>query len=74
MLQIDTWQNAGLAPIATEYIAHLAKERAGDTLSLTEAGDLQVRPATSTIERTIPLLPALTSSSWLDRETGAPRL
>ncbi len=74
MLQVDTWQSVGTAPILADYVARLAKERAGDTLSLSDDGDLRVRPAVGGAERTIPLLPALAASAWLDPETGAPRL
>jgi hypothetical protein len=74
MLQVDTWQSAGYAPLMVEYVAHLTKERAADSLSLTEAGDLRIRPAAGESERILPLLPALEATTWLDRETGAPRL
>jgi len=74
MLQVDIWQSSGTVPIIAEYTAHLAKERAGDSLSLTESGDLRIRPAAGAPDRILPLLPALKATAWLDRETGAPRL
>lgn len=74
MLQVDTWQSVGTAPIVADYLAHLAKERVSDAVSLNEGGDLRVRPAVGEAERIVPLLPALAAAQWLDRETGAPRL
>lgn len=74
MLQIDTWQSAGWGPVVAQYTAHVFKERAGDAVSLTDSGELLIRPAAGAGERMLPLVPALKAAAWLDRETGAPRL
>lgn len=72
--QVDLWQNAGFAPVEEAYLEHLDKERAADSLSLTPAGDLVIRPAVGSAERVLPLLPALKEVAWLDRDSGGPKL
>lgn len=74
MLQVDLWQSAGYGPILADYARRLATRREGDTLSLTEEGDLRIGAATATGARIVPLKEALAATGWLDRTTGAPRL
>lgn len=72
--QVDIWQASGFDPIVASYLEHLEKERAGDTLSLTQAGDLVIRSAAGPAERSLPLLQALRAVAWLDPDTGEPKL
>lgn len=74
MLQVDIWRSSGYGPIASDYVVRLAKQSAGDALSLTTDGDLRIRPAGNAPDTTLPLRPALEAVNWLDRATGAPRL
>lgn len=74
LLQVDVWRSAGYGPILADYLSHLGKERAGDTLSLTREGDLRIVSVTGTPERIVPLMPGLEAMAWLDRDSGAPRL
>src|SRR6266700_3671847 len=63
MAAIDRWQDGGFATIAAQYLSRLRPEN----------GDLLVRRLGEPIGRR-PLLPTLTVPSWLDPETGSPRL
>jgi biotin-(acetyl-CoA carboxylase) ligase len=72
MLALDRWQEGAFAPLAADYLAKLRPER-GVLRSLDANGDLRIErggwPAA-----TRQLRPALESPSWLDPETGGPRL
>ncbi|PZU89751.1 MAG: hypothetical protein DI527_15600 [Chelatococcus sp.] len=74
MLQVDIWRSAGYGPILADYVARIARQRSGDTLSLTPNGDLRIRLAGGSADTILPLLPALAAVTWLDPATGAPRL
>lgn len=71
---VDGWQHSGFAPAVADYLARIDKDRPGDTLSLTPAGDLVARPAVGDGERLLPLIDGLKAAAWLDRDTGAPKL
>ncbi len=72
MVALDRWQEAAFAPIAADYLARLRPER-GVRHSLEANGDLLIvhagQPAAT---RRLRL--ALESPSWLDPQTGGPRL
>src|SRR5712691_4000111 len=72
MVALDRWQEAAFAPLAADYLARLRPEP-GLRRSLPANGDLVVertgQPAAS-----LQLRPALESPSWLDPQTGGPRL
>jgi len=71
---VDSWQHLGFAPVVTDYLNRLGKDRPGDTLSLSPAGDLIVRPAVGDLERRLSLVDGLKAVAWLDRESGGPKL
>lgn len=71
---VDVWQHQGYGSILADYAARIDKDRAGDSLSLSPAGDLVIRPAVGDLERRIALLDGLKAAAWLDRETGGPKL
>jgi len=71
---VDIVQHQGFAPILADYVARVAKDRPGDTLSLAAEGDLLVRPAVGDMERRIGFLDGLKAAAWLDRDTGGPKL
>jgi len=71
---VDVFQHQGFAPIFADYVQRLAKDRPGDTLTLSPAGDLIVRPAVGDMERRLGFLDGLKAAAWLDRETGGPKL
>lgn len=72
MLVIDRWQESGFAPVATEYLSKLRAER-GASYAIDANGDLSIQRPGETGERR-QLLPALRKPSWLDPESGGPRL
>jgi hypothetical protein len=72
MVALDRWQEAGFAPIATDYLAKLRPER-GVRRSLEDCGDLLIE-GTGRPGVIRQLRPALESPSWLDPQTGGPRL
>lgn len=72
MVALDRWQEAGFAPVARDYVARLA--RRGETMGeINEVGDLEVQDAGKLVERRW-LRQALEHPSWLDPQTGEPRL
>lgn len=71
---VDSWQHQGFDQVLTDYCARIDKDRPGDSLSLSPAGDLVVRPAIGGTERRSGLLAGLKAAAWLDRDTGGPKL
>jgi biotin-(acetyl-CoA carboxylase) ligase len=72
MAAIDRWQERGFAAIAQDYQARLGRER--DALQAIDGnGDLEIRRGGKPVERRT-LAPALAAPSWLDPNTGGPRL
>jgi biotin-(acetyl-CoA carboxylase) ligase len=72
--QVDLWQSKGFAPIAADYLARLARVQPEARRGLDGNGDLLTHAqATGTVIRS-DFGAGLAESSWLDRETGAPRL
>ncbi len=74
MRQVDVWQSQGFRQVASDYLARLAKDRPGDRRALAPNGDLLTKAAIGDIERRGDFLAGLRAVSWLDRDTGAPRL
>jgi biotin-(acetyl-CoA carboxylase) ligase len=72
MLALDRWHEAGFPPLAAYYLAKLRPGRAA-RCSFDSNGDLLTQRAGGSPTRR-PLLPALASPSWLDPQTGRPRL
>jgi biotin-(acetyl-CoA carboxylase) ligase len=72
MATLDRWQEDAFAPVAADYLARLRPER-GVRRSLDANGDLLTERAgrPPTIRQ---LRSALASPSWLDPQTGGPRL
>jgi len=73
MVVVDAWQQDGFAEIARSYLSRLASEK-GAHRDIDENGDLLVRRAGRTKAERRPLVPALTTPSWLDPATGSPLL
>ena len=73
MTAIDTWQNAGFGEIAKNYLPRL-KPESGVRRKIDENGDLLENHAgrTDIVRRS--LVSARGTVSWLDPETGGPRL
>ncbi|MGX0966130.1 hypothetical protein AB7M63_006579 [Bradyrhizobium japonicum] len=73
MLAFDAWQVDGFESVARDYLARLPRER--QTLQrIDENGDLLVRRIGSCRARRHGLVEALREPTWLDPETGGPRL
>jgi biotin-(acetyl-CoA carboxylase) ligase len=72
MVAIDRWQETGFVAIAKEYISKLQPE-SGVRHDIEENGDLCIRRVGKPIECR-KLLSTLKVPSWLDPETGGPRL
>jgi biotin-(acetyl-CoA carboxylase) ligase len=72
MIVTDRWQESGFASVAADYLSRLRAARDA-RLSIGENGDLLVRRPGAPNE-TRALQNALALPTWLDRETGAPRL
>jgi biotin-(acetyl-CoA carboxylase) ligase len=72
MVALDRWQEGGFAPLAREYLVKLRPEP-GVRRSLAANGDLLIESAGRPAESR-QLQPALQSPSWLDPQTGGPRL
>ena len=72
MVVTDRWQESGFTSVATDYLSRLRAAREAP-LSIAENGDLLIRRPGALDERRA-LREALALPSWLDPETGAPRL
>ncbi|HYM32778.1 MAG TPA: biotin/lipoate--protein ligase family protein [Candidatus Cybelea sp.] len=72
MVALDRWKEDGFAPIAHDYVSRLKREN-GARCDIDGNGDLLIRRAGRPVERRH-LQPALHVPSWLDRESGGPRL
>lgn len=72
MVAIDRWREGGFAAIARQYISNLTRGK-GARCEIGENGDLAIRRVGEPVERRA-LLPMLQAPSWLDPETGGPRL
>ncbi|SEF87688.1 Biotin/lipoate A/B protein ligase family protein [Bosea lathyri] len=72
--QVDIWQNNGFEPIASDYLARLAKERPGDDRELDGDGDLLTRSIVTSAVRRSSFRSGLEAAAWYDRDTGAPKL
>ncbi len=72
MVALDRWQEGTFAPPAADYLARLRPEL-GARRSLDANGDLLIERAGQPAERR-ELRRALQTPSWLDRQTGGPRL
>ena len=71
MAAIARWQESGFAPLAGEYMARLAPDRAHRNLG--DNGDLLIRHGSAPVGSRN-LASALRGPSWLDPLTGAPSL
>jgi hypothetical protein len=72
MSAIDAWHEQGFGEIEKNYLARLAPE-SGVRRQLDENGDLLVQRMASAEPIRHSLVSALSRTSWLDPETGAPR-
>jgi len=72
MVALDRWQEAGFAPLAADYLAKLRPE-SGVRRSLAANGDLLIERVGKPAE-TRQLRASLEAPSWLDPQTGGPRL
>jgi biotin-(acetyl-CoA carboxylase) ligase len=72
--QVDLWQSKGFDRIAADYLARLAKDRPGDERRLDGDGDLLTRSIVTDAVRRSGFRAGLKAVSWLDRDTGAPKL
>ncbi|MBN8966785.1 MAG: hypothetical protein J0H89_15775, partial [Rhizobiales bacterium] len=73
MVAIDAWQSDGFGSLAREFLQRLPRE-GGVSRTITTDGDLLERQSGKASVRRRALLPALAAPSWLDRQTGGPRL
>jgi biotin-(acetyl-CoA carboxylase) ligase len=73
MTAIDGWQETGFDEIARNYLLRLAPEK-GARRSIAENGDLLVNWMASAKTDRRSLIEALAMPSWLDPNTGGPRL
>lgn len=72
MAVLDSWQEAGFAAVAKNYLPYLAREQ-GVRRDIDENGDLLVtRTGKAEVERKA-LVPALAAPAWLDPQTRGPR-
>lgn len=69
---VDLWGAGGFKAIASDYLARLAKERAGDRRMLEATGDLVTHTAGGTEQSG--LVKGLAASAWRDAKTGMPKL
>ncbi len=73
MAAIHGWQSDGFESLAREFVERLP--RVADTsYQIADNGDLLVFRAGRTDVERVALLPALAAPSWLDPQTGGPRL
>ena len=73
MVAIDAWQERGFAAVAKRYLEYLAAEK-GVRRDLDDNGNLVIRRMGKAEVERLPLLPRLTTPSWLDAATREPRL
>jgi biotin-(acetyl-CoA carboxylase) ligase len=72
MVHIDAWQEQGFSAIAKTYLPRLSAA-AGLRREIDDNGDLLLRRMGKTGVERRSLLPALTTPSWLDPQTGGPK-
>lgn len=72
MVAIDRWQEGRAAAVGHEYLARL-RGKPGTQRIIEANGDLRIERAGKRPARR-PLRPALATPSWLDLDTGGPRL
>jgi biotin-(acetyl-CoA carboxylase) ligase len=72
MVHIDAWQEQGFAAVAKTYLPRLGAA-AGVRREIEENGDLVLRRMGETEVNRRRLVPALTTPSWLDPQTGGPK-
>jgi biotin-(acetyl-CoA carboxylase) ligase len=72
MVAFDTWQQEGFAEIAKSYLSRLAPEK-DVRRDIDDNGDLLLRRPDKTVVERRPLVPALTTPSWLDPAIQGPR-
>jgi biotin-(acetyl-CoA carboxylase) ligase len=73
MVATDAWSAHGFSEVAKEYLQRLQRE-SGVSRQLDDNGDLLTRRVGKADVDRRKLLPALATPSWLDPETGGPRL
>lgn len=73
MVAIDTWQSDGFGGLAKEFLQRMPRER-GISRKIEDNGDLLTRRIGKAGVERHALLPALNAPSWLDPQTGGPRL
>jgi Biotin/lipoate A/B protein ligase family len=73
MVAVDAWQEQGFSPIARDYVRKLPNE-AGARRDIAENGDLLLRRTGKGETERRSLMAALAIPSWLDPQTGGPRL
>jgi biotin-(acetyl-CoA carboxylase) ligase len=72
MVTLDRWQDRGFAAVAQEYLSRMEREH-GVRCNIEGNGDLRLHRPGKPVELRA-LRPALKAPSWLDPETGGPRL
>ncbi len=73
MTSIDVWQSDGFDGLARQFAQRLPRSP-GSVREIAENGDLLARRTGDTGAVRRELLPALNAPSWLDPDTGGPRL
>jgi biotin-(acetyl-CoA carboxylase) ligase len=73
MVQLDSWQEQGFAPVARTYLPYLGAQ-SGVRREIDANGDLMLRHTGKTGPERRDLVAALRATAWLDPETGSPRL
>ena len=73
MLSFDTLSARGFDPVAESYLRRLPIRNSGERRGIDHNGDLLIRRDRQTVER-FPLAPQLEEPSWLDPETGMPKV
>ena len=73
MTAVDVWQSDGFDGLAREFVQRLPRSPSA-IHQIAENGDLLVRRTGDTVAVRCELLPALNAPSWLDPDTGGPRL
>jgi len=75
MVMLDSWQERGFPAVTTSYLRHLAPlEDKKDRRSLDDNGDLLLHRLGKAETERQKLTPLLATPSWLDPNTGGPRL
>lgn len=73
MVAIDGWESYGFGEVAKEYVRRLPRE-SGIIRQIDDNGDLLTRNVAKAEVARRKLLPLLAQPSWLDPQTGGPRL